>query len=148
VSSNLCLALAKLAQREGVDLSVSWSPADPEPSPAVLRLSREDAGLLHQVAQEMKATEPEPDFQLEGVVTNISSPQQKADGMLLIEALLNGSVKKVRVEFGAKDRDTVFEAGKNKLWIKVVGELRREGKKLVLQNPRELEIVQPDDDDT
>jgi len=146
VSSNLCQALAKLAREgDGIDVSVSWSPVQPEQIPVFIRLKREDASVLTEAAKILASQEDEPGVSLEGLVAAISESPERFDGAAILETIISGVVRKVRIKFGEGQRGTIYDAAKEKRWIRVVGDLRRDGPRLQLLNPRDLSLVEPSD---
>lgn len=146
VSSNLCQALAKLAREgEGIDISLSWSPVQPEESPVLIRLKREDASVLTEAANLLASQEDEPGVGLEGLVAAITEPPERFDGSAILETIIAGAVRKVRIKFTEAQRAIIYDAAKEKRWISVVGDLRRDGPRLQLLNPRDLSIVEPSD---
>jgi len=83
---------------------------------------------------------------LEGPVTRISEEPERFDGSVVLETLLGGAVRRVRVKFAEAERSTIFEAAQRKRWVRVVGDLRREGSRLSLLNPRDLALFQEEAD--
>ncbi len=147
VSANLCQALAKLAREgEGIDVSIGWSPAQPEPNPVRIRLKREDASVLTEAAAELARHEPEPDVTLDGKIVSIAEDPERFDGAAMIETVIGGGLRRVRVQFGESERGLIYDAAKAKQWIRVVGDLRRDGRRLTLMSPRDVTIVEADDD--
>jgi hypothetical protein len=150
VSADMCQALAKLADSDaGVDVSISWSPAKPVQEPIHLGLTRQDAAVLQEVAHSFSRTEPEPDFVIEGLVEEIKEKPERFDGSVVIQAPLPNQlgVRKIRVRFDQRYREIVYDAARNKKWVRVIGDLGRDGKSLTLFDPRDFSIVVPDDQD-
>jgi hypothetical protein len=142
VSSNFCQALAKLVRDgEGIDVSIGWSPAQPEDNAIKVSFKREDAAILTEAAQALSRQEAEPGVALEGLVAQIAEAPERFDGEVVVEALLGGVLRRVRVKFDQEDRDTVYAAAQNKQWIRVVGDLKRDGRRLVLAAPREFSLI-------
>jgi hypothetical protein len=149
VSSNLCLALARLAREgNGVDVSVDWSPVRPENAPVKFQLRRDDASILTEAANELAREWDDPDYSLEGLVAAIAEPPERFDGSAIVEAMIAGTIRKVRVEFDQAQREAIYEAAKTKRWIRVVGDLRRERQRLMLLNPRDLAVIEAADIDS
>jgi hypothetical protein len=149
VSADMCQALAKLADNEsGIEVSVSWSPAKPASGPIRLSLTPQDSAVLHEVARTFAQEEPEPEFVLVGLVEEIKEKPERFDGSVVIQAKLpqQTSVRKIRVHFAERDRDFVYDAAKNKRWVRVIGNLARDGKHLKLDEPHDFSIVEPSDE--
>jgi hypothetical protein len=149
VSADICQALAKLADNEsGIQVSVSWSPAKPTSGPIRLSLTPQDSAVLHEIARTFARQEPEPEFELEGLVEEIKEKPERFDGSVVIQAKLpqQAGVRKIRVHFAQRDREFVYEAAKNKRWVRVIGNLARDGKLLKLEEPHDFSIVEPSDE--
>ena len=148
VSSNLCLALARLAREgNGVDVSVEWSPVRPESDLVKFQLRRDDASILTEAANELAREWDEPDVSLEGLVAAITEPPEQFDGSAVVETMIAGAIRKVRVQFDKAQRDTIYDAAKEKRWIRLVGDLRRDRQRLLLLNPRDLALIDAEDID-
>lgn len=146
VSANLYNALAKIAREgDGVDLSLDWSPTQPEPEAIKISLNREDAVILSEAARVLASEEPEPGATLIGSVAVIAEAPERFNGEATLVTLIDGKPRKVRVMFGANDREKIYDAAKEKLWVRVVGDLQREKQRLVLLSPRDITIVAPDE---
>jgi hypothetical protein len=147
VSAELCGSLAKLADNdEGVELSVSWSPAKPATvEPVRLLLSRSDAAILQDVSRDFANEEPEPNARIEGLVTQIGEDPRTYDGSSLVEAVLDGRLRKVNIFWGQSERETLIKAFEQRRRIQVEGELVSENKRLRLQNPRNLVVINDSD---
>ena len=146
VSSNLCMALAKLAREgDGIDLSVAWSPVNPEDKPVFLSLKRQDASILTEAAKALATQEPETNTTLQGLLAGIIEDPERFDGSAILEASISGSLRRVKVKFSESERDKIYNAAVNKEWVQVVGELTREGTRLQLNNPRNIKIIHFDE---
>jgi hypothetical protein len=149
VSADICQALAKLADNEsGIQVSVSWSPAKPTGDPIRLSLTPQDSTVLHEVARTFARQEPHPEFVLVGLVEEIKEMPDRFDGSVVIQAELpqQAGVRKIRVRFAEPDRNSVYQAAMHKRWVRVTGNLARDGKHLKLGEPHDFSIVEPSDD--
>jgi protoporphyrinogen oxidase len=149
VNSNLCSALAQLAREgEGVDLSIRWSLTKPGEGQPSLRLSREDAQSLTEAAESLSQLEPAPGTTLEGVITKLNEETAAFDGKVTFEAVVNGAQRRVVMEFAKDDdrtRDTLISAFHKRERIAVTGDLVRDGKRLRLEKPHDLQIEDQSD---
>lgn len=149
VSAELCQSLAKLADnKSGAEVSIGWSPAKPVDTHSKLRLSRENAAVLREVARHFSRQEPDPDFVLEGPIEEIRSKPYEFDGQVVVQATLPNHVRvrKFRVRFDERYRSTVYDAAKARKWIRVIGDLYHEGKYLRLAEPRDFSIIEFEED--
>jgi hypothetical protein len=145
VSSNLCAALADLARDgEGVDVSIRWSLTKPLTGTPLLRLTREDAQALSEAAEKLSAVQPVPDTVLHGIITNLNEEVASFDGKVTIETQIEKRPRRITMEFNKSDiatRDKLIEAFRKRERIAIKGDLERDGKRLRLANPRELQVV-------
>jgi len=149
VSADLCHSLGKLADNGGgTEVSVTWSPAKPEPRSSVrLSLTRQDAAILQEVARVFAREEPEPDAELQGIVIQIGEEPNTFDGSATIEAVVDDRLRRVRIKgFQEDQRALLIEAFEQRKPIQLEGELVAEGTRLKLSNPRNLLVVRDSDD--
>jgi hypothetical protein len=143
----MCQALAWLADTDaGVEVFVSRSPAKPVQEGVRLGLTRQDAAVLREVARTFLRQEPEPEFVIEGLVEEIKEKPERFDGSVVIQPPLPNQpgVRKIRVRFEQQDRGLVYDAARDKKWVRVPGDLVRD-RHLALLNPHDFSIVEPDD---
>lgn len=146
VSSNFYSALATLAREgDGIDVSLNWSPVSPEVTQPILRLRRDDAPILMEAAKALSQQEDEPDIVLEGMVSQISEKTDRFGGLATIETIFNGAIRRVPFRFSEEDRATVIQALDEKRWLQVTGDLRRNGRALMLQHPRNIKLLEVQD---
>ena len=146
VSADLCYALSKLADTDnGIEISVAWSPARPVGRPYSLRLSRDEGAILAEVAKEFSAQDPEPEAILQGPISVIEGASDPS-GNAIVDCLIGERVRRVRIQYSEDQRDIVFEAARNKLWVRLSGELVRDGRILKLVNAKGLTVLSPADD--
>ncbi len=149
VSAELCQALGKLADNDsGIEVSIHWSPAKPLDELVRLSLTRQDAAVLSEVARKFAREEPEFEFTIEGLVEEIKEKPEQFNGSVVIQTPFPNQrgVRKIRVRFEEQYRNTVYEAAKNKRWVRVTGTLIHEGKMLKLSDPHDFAIVDPSDE--
>lgn len=147
VSSNLCQSLADIAQNgDGADISIRWSYNKPEALVPMLRLRRDDVQILRSAAQGIAASEPISDQRFEGIVTHMQQASDAPDGVTTIDAIVDGKLKKVRIEFDALSnsalRTDLIKAFDERKRVSIVGDLSQEGRRLLLKNPRELTFLE------
>jgi hypothetical protein len=151
VSANLCQALAQIARDgEGADVSIRWSLTQPDSGEPTLRLVREDAQSLTEAAHRLAEVEPLSAIPVQGHITNLKEEQRAYDGMTTIDALVEGRMRRVFVTFAKDDvrtRDALIDAFKHRKRISFTGELIREGRRLRLENPRDLAVLPETDEE-
>jgi hypothetical protein len=151
VSANLCRALAQIARDgEGADISIRWSLTHPEEGQPMLQLAREDAQALDEAARRLAEREPLPDVDVQGVIINLNEEPSAFDGVTTIDALVEGRMRRVHATFPKDDariRDALIDAFKFRKRVKLTGELAREGRRLRLENPRDLAVLPAADEE-
>ena len=151
VSANLCQALAQIARNgEGADVSIRWSLTQPGVGEPTLRLAREDAQSLTEAAHRLAEVEPLPDVAVQGHITNLKEEPKAFDGVTTIDALVEGKMRRVFVTFAKDDaaiRDALIDAFRYRKRISFTGQLSREGRRLKLENPRDLAVLPEADEE-
>lgn len=146
VSANLCLALSRLAREgDGIDISINWSASKVEDEGSRITLRRDDSSLLNEAARILAAEEDEPDFLMEGLVARISEPPEEFSGAAIVEGFVGNTLRKVRVNFDEGSRTTIYDAAREKKWVRLSGDLSRANNRLSLKRPRLIEILDSDD---
>lgn len=145
VSANLCSALGALARDAGgIDLSVAWCPTRPEPDRVSVRFDKDDSPILLEAAKVLESQEPEPGTRLAGLISGITEDIERFDGRAILQTLYEGKSRRIPVEFGESDRETIFDAMKNKKFVRLVGDLVSKGPRLLLRNPRDIQTLSND----
>ena len=150
VSANLCDAIANLldvANRQSIDVSVSWSLVrKPPESRAQIVFSRSDMPVLKEASQILRNRQERPNERLEGYVYALARGQTQHSGRVTLKAVLDGAITSVRVDFAPSDYSRITEAHDQRKVVSVEGDLRRDGQRWVLDNPRDL-ALQIDEDE-
>lgn len=143
VSADLCFALSNLAaSTSSVEISISWSPARPYAQPFSLQLSRDDGAILAEVGKGLSAQEPDTDAVIEGPISVIEGASGLS-GNAVVDCLIDGRMRRVRVHYDEDQRSDVFDAAERRLWVRLSGDLIREGRGLRLANSRGLTVLTP-----
>ncbi len=150
VSANLCAALAGLnleGNTQNVDIDFQWSPMRPLPfgtAPQTrIRLSGDTLTTLGEVARELRERTAYEDFELNGVVTALHREKGEGKGQITITGLVDGSLRKIRVDLEASTYDLALSAHTQQLYVACEGELERDGRSYRLLSPRRF-IVTPE----
>lgn len=146
VSANLCDAVAGLlADGEAQVLSVAFqfAPARPVPSevPRRVQFSADSVQLLRDVSQALREQSPITDFTLVGPVRELRSADPLRGGTVTVVALVEGSLRRVRIELGPEEYRIATEAHRDRAISRCEGELVREGRSLTLKTPRHFSIA-------
>lgn len=148
VSANLCSAAATLIERgRGLVVSISWSLSRPEPSGRVeTRFDATDAPVLEEASRLLKSRQERPDEHIEGYVSRLARDENATEGTVTIKTPIDGLLTSVKVAFAPADYGLVSQAHAERLAVALEGDLRREGSRWRLHNPRDL-VLLPDDDE-
>ena len=148
VSANLCSAAATLIERgRGLVVSISWSLSRPEPGGrAVTRFEATDAPVLEEASRLLKSRQERPDEHIEGYVSRLARDEGATEGTVTIKTPIDGILTSVKVAFGPQDYALVSKAHGRRETVSLEGDLRREGSRWHLQNPRDLVLLADDDE--
>jgi len=141
VTANLCEALASvLRAMEGSVLEAKFAWSRNRPLPAIsskpLRVLPDSVPILDSVARELRAREPQPDFELRGPILELASEDPGQGGTLTIGGVLDSRVIRVRVFVQREVYGRALKAHEEKKVVFLEGELVREGRSFGLQNSR------------
>ena len=147
VSANLCSAAATLIERgRGLVVSISWALSRPEPGGrAVTRFDASDAPVLEEASRLLKSRQERPNERIEGYVSRLARDETATEGAVTIKAPIDGQLTSVKVAFGPKDYGLVSQAHTERQTVLLEGDLRREGSRWHLHNPRDLVLLLDDD---
>jgi hypothetical protein len=151
ISSNLCDALAGLTGETGaaqVDIVIRWAPGsglDVPTVPSYVSVPQKAVPALREASRIIKERFAYDDYTLEGYITDLHGDLQLQHdiikpfgGLVAIAAPLEGKQKKVTVRLGAQDYEKAGRAHMEGTLIKVLGDLRKEGRTYVLTNPHSV----------
>lgn len=150
VSANLCDAIANLLDydnRKSIDISVSWSLVrEPPESRAQVVFKESDLSILKEASRILKDRQERPNERIDGYVYGLARGQSEHQGRVTLKAVVDGAMSSVRVDFAPSDYSRITEAHDQKRVVSLEGDLRRDGQRWVLDNPRDLEVEADDDE--
>jgi hypothetical protein len=149
VSANLCEAVAAIVeQANGADLSVTWAKTRPTPKARAQTLFQaRDADILREAARQLRLHEPLRDERILGYVTHLRRTEQEFDGHVTIKAIVEGRARSLSAELEPEDYHAALYAHGKKLAISMVGDIEMRGQRWRIIDPRNIQILQDDDDD-
>ncbi|MCP4657691.1 MAG: hypothetical protein GY856_19975 [bacterium] len=141
VSANLCDALAGLhaaGHGERLELGISWARARhvPRDVPSVVRLTRDATQVFKEASRIFRKTAPEESFELSGYVIGLKRDEGRETGTVTVSALVEKSVRKVRLELVGVAYERAIEAHRTERRVRCEGELVRSGQGFALRDPR------------
>ncbi len=148
VSANLCSAVATLIERgRGLVVSISWSLSRPEPSGRVeTRFDATDAPVLEEASRLLTSRQERPNERIEGHIWRLARDEYATEGTVTIKTPIDGLLTSVKVTFTPEDYGLVSQAHAERQAVSLEGDLRREGSRWHLLNPRDLVLLLDDDD--
>jgi hypothetical protein len=150
VSANLCQALVDMAGEgssvTGLQFDFSWSPLRPvsEPLPRRVRVLADALPIIREAGRILRETSPQEEFVLRGMVVRLDRPEGADAGTVGVVTYIDGRPRRVNVELRGSDYDQAIRAHQERQPVVCTGELIREGRTLILRNPRDfgLEAVE------
>ncbi len=144
LSANLCEALAGLVEgfeSGSVEIGIGWASVRPSPlGPVRFAFSHEQAGLLREAAKILRTRQPHPDFELEGVIFKLESPEPSAGGTIGVATMIDGHLRRVSVDLDGDEYARAVEAHRGECTVFIEGELVQDGRRWSLQRPRNLRV--------
>ena len=142
-SANLCEAVAALAYRgHGIGVSLSWAgvrAADAPNSEFVFTESAAD--VLTEGATLLRQNSPFLDAHVTGEIVRLDrQTQEEFDGQAVVLFQLDDRPVALHVQFDINDRDEVLRAFRDGVEISLDGDIHREGRQHVLNNPRNFMV--------
>ena len=150
VSANLCQAAANLIDTgKGLTVSVSWaltrqSDEEQKDGRAAVAFPPSDALVLHEAARVLTERQERIDERIEGYVSALVRDQSDPEGRVTIKAVLDGALTSVKVDFDPPEYSRIADAHDRRLSVSLEGDLRRDGQRWHLMNPRDLMIIEDD----
>ena len=151
VSANLCTAAAELIDLGGgLEVSVSWALTRPageelDERRATVAFQTPDAPVLREAARILGDRQERVDERIEGYVSALARDQSEPEGRATIKAVIDGALTSVKADFSPSEYSTITRAHDNRWSVSLEGDLRREGHRWHLSNPRDLTVMEDSD---
>ena len=151
ISANLCDAIGSLLNHvngDAVDISVQRSFVHHHPeSFAQVRFAKADAPVLEEASRILKDRHERFDERIEGYVTALARGVSEPKGRATIRAIIDGTMSAIKVDFDPPDYSRITQAHDDRRPVWLEGDLKRDGRRWQLTNPRDLVVSDEDDDD-
>lgn len=147
VSANLCEALLRIHESggdRGIQVNLRWAytlPPDDQQE-ETFDFDSEYIPVLRGAAEVLRATDPHEDYLLLGDVTELRRDALLQTGQIVVKAKVDDAVRKVQVDLESQDYDEAVMAHKEGVPIRVKGRLRQKGIKWILENPKDLRVLE------
>jgi hypothetical protein len=148
VSANLCEALASIIDRsDGVDVSVTWARTRPTPVPRDrIVFGRADGAILTEAARQLRLREPRRDERILGYVTDLHRAEDGVEGRVAVRTIIDGRPRSVSMILSRDDYEIAVEANARQVPVTLVGDLEPDGQRWKLTDPREVRLIEGDDE--
>jgi len=149
VNANLCEAVIGMSgyqKNRNLEINVLWSytRTAEKAIPNRVSLSVETMDIIEEAGRLFRATSPQEDQQIEGLVISLHREKEKTTGLVTIMAFVEGRHRKVRVTLDEKDYDKAIQAHKEHIPVSCEGELIKEARSFILNHPRNFRL-EPDE---
>lgn len=148
VSANLCEAIIGLHEgsgERGIEFAFSWSPLR-QPNAEVPRfasITPDVISIIRETARMFRETETTAGVELLGLVRRLD--HQGGDrGRIILATSVEGVPRNVTIDLSGFDHSLAVRSYEDRLPLSCVGELKREGRAWLLENPREIELIGDD----
>ena len=150
VSANLCRSVARLTEvGGGLEVAVSWAMTRPDASEApervAVRFRPPDAPVLDEAARVLAHRQERTDEEIQGYVSRLARDQTDPQGTATIKAFVDGRLTSVKAVFDPTDYSEITRAHDDRLSVSLEGDLRREGQRWRLRNPRQVTILREEE---
>ena len=93
----------------------------------------------------LKERQERSNERIEGYVTVLRRSEAEPQGRARIKAAIEGVMSSVRIDFAPADYSRIVDAHDRRQVVSLEGDLRRDGQRWVLGNPRDLVVLADDD---
>lgn len=143
VHANLCEALAGMlsgAEVQHLSLQFGWSPGRAVSArvPRRVEFTADAVPVLQEASRLFREQAPRADFELVGVLSELASEAPHQGGTATIKGVVDGALRKVRVELNGPDYSVAIRAHEQRATVACEGELSREGRSFILRNVRQF----------
>lgn len=149
VSANLFEAISGLSEGSGdqsVEVSFSWARSRTLVSqvPDRIGLSQDIIPVIREAARVFRATVPQEDFELQGVVVQLRREEGEQTGRIIIVGDVEERMRRVSVVLPSAQYHEAIRAHDEGIPVICYGELERDGRSFALNNPRDFALMSED----
>jgi hypothetical protein len=150
VSANLCSALAGLSPNEPgrspLSFEFTWSRTRPQLGtiPAKVAILADALPIIDEAGRLLRETSVWEDIEVRGVVIRLDRPENSSVGTVMLFGVIEDKDRKVQIQLQGSDYDHAIQAHKDGSQVVCKGNLRKEGRSFVLQQPHEFEVIGDD----
>jgi hypothetical protein len=146
VSANLCEAIVGLSEvtnDRGLDIQVSWARTRSAAGtlPQRVFLAGDRIPVIQEAARHFRESAPLDDYEVVGWVKRLDRAPQAVEGEVTIVAPVDNQPRYIALRLEKESYSKAVQAHEQRLTVKCVGELVKEGRGYRLKNPRQFEVV-------
>ncbi len=104
-----------------------------------------DAPVLTEAARILSDRQERIDERVEGYISALAREHSDPEGRATIKAVIDGALVSVKADFSQCEYSTITEAHARRESVSLEGDLRREGQRWRLMNPRDVTVIEDDD---
>ena len=150
ISANLCRSVARLTEAgKGLEVSVSWAMTRRDQREVGERLAVSfrppDVAVLDEAARVLANRQERTDEEIHGYVSRLARERTDPTGTATIKAFVDGAMASVQAVFESEDYGEITRAHEARLSVSLEGDLRREGQRWHLRNPRGVTVIEDED---
>ncbi len=148
VSSNLCSAISEISSNGKNDVEIEIilnNKIDDKEDVRRIEIRKELIPIIDTVREYYKQDLTTEDYVLIGHVTKLHQEVDESEGDITLTCLIDGKLKKVKLELNETFYTIAQEAHRNKSYLRCVGTLNVNGRVTTLTNITEVLIISEDD---
>ena len=108
--------------------------------PDRITFARDAIQVVEEASRIFRETTPRDDVELQGMVVALKREEGSPAGTVTIAALVDGALRKVRVELGGDAYTAAIRAHQEERRVRCAGRLLREGRSLTLRDAHGFEV--------
>jgi len=148
VSSNLCSAISEISSNGKNDVEIEIilnNKIDDKEDIRRIEIRKELIPIIDTVREYYKQDLTTEDYVLIGHVTKLHQEVDESEGDITLTCLIDGKLKKVKLELNETFYTIAQEAHRNKSYLRCVGTLKISGRVTTLTNIEDVLIISDDE---
>lgn len=148
VSSNLCSAISEISSNGKNDVEIEIilnNKIDDKEDVRRIEIRKELIPIIDTVREYYKQDLTTEDYVLIGHVTKLHQEIDESEGDITLTCLIDGKLKKVKLELNETFYTIAQEAHRNKSYLRCVGTLKTSGRVTTLTNIEDVLIISDDE---
>jgi len=101
---------------------------------------------LIEAARQFRLREPRRDERVLGYVTDLHRAEDEIDGRVTIKTIIDGRPRSLSTTLSKADYEIAVQANVRQAPVTLVGDLELDGQRWKLADPREIRLIEEDDE--